>query len=182
MLTSLAVDILQVWAAIKHKPVQDTTSTTNDSIEDDTNAHDTKKGNTNKDDSSPAVESPEVTPKPIATPAAAAKSSNDTQGLQDNNTPTAIQATPAAAAPAVSNDSQGLQDSITPNQATATATVSRRRAKAAPKPLQDYSLLAPSHIRQLKVDYWKKHQEKIAALKACRLQFENCRWYQQAYN
>jgi hypothetical protein len=71
-----------------------------------------------------------------------------------------------------------------PPTATATVTVTWRRTgpKAAPKPLQDYSLLAPPHIRQLEVDYWKKHQEEIAALKACRLQFADCRWYKQIYN
>jgi hypothetical protein len=63
-------------------------------------------------------------------------------------------------------------------------TVTRRRTgpKAAPKPLQDYSLLAPPHIRQLEVDCWRKHQEEIAALKACRLHLANCNWYKQIYN
>jgi hypothetical protein len=179
VLTSLAVAVavLQVWAGIS-KPVQATSSATNDTIENDTN-----KDDTNTDDTSPAAESPQMAPKPMATPAAAAATvSDDTKGLQDNNTPSQATATGAAAAPTISNESQGLEDSTAPSHATATATVTLRRPKAAPKPLQDYSLLAPPHIRQLEQEYCRKEKQHMDALRACRLQFTDCRWYEQIYN
>jgi hypothetical protein len=37
-------------------------------------------------------------------------------------------------------------------------------------------------VRQLELEYWRKHQEEIEALKACRLQFADCSWYKQVYN
>jgi uncharacterized phage infection (PIP) family protein YhgE len=133
--------------------VQDTAASTTN-----TNDHNNNETQTINNDTIPAVESPEVAPEPMATPAAAAPSSSD--------------------------DSQGMQDTTTVNQATATATVSRRLAgpKAASKSLADNSLLAPPHMRQMEVEWVKKDKVHIDALKACRLQVAHCRWYQQAYN
>jgi hypothetical protein len=140
---------------LANPPVLNSNSTTTNS-NNETDAAPTATP-TNDQDFSPADESPQVAPKPMTTTAAAATTNTDTQGLQDN---------------------------ITHNEAAATATVIRRQAgpKSAPKPLQDYSLLAPPHIRQLELEYWRSNHEQTEALKACRLQFENCRWYQQAYN
>jgi hypothetical protein len=114
----------------------------------------------------------------MATPAAAAPASDDVQGPQDNTTH--HQATARVS----------LHASLLGccyffyHQATATAALTQRRAgpKAASKPLADYSLLAPPHMRQIKVDWVKKDKVHIDALKACRLQVEDCSWYQQAYN
>jgi hypothetical protein len=140
--------LLQVPHATATAPVQDNTPANND---------------INDHDVSPAAESPEVAPEPMATPAAAAPATNDSQALQDTTT-----------AP---------QDTTTTNLATAIATVYRRRTgpKAASKPLADYSLLAP-HMRQMEVEWVKKDKAHIDALKACRLQVANCSWYQEIHN
>jgi hypothetical protein len=136
-----------------------TTTTANETFEDDTKQHDTN------NDTSPAAESPEVALQPMATPAAAAPASDEGQGLQDATI--LIQATATSAAPVL-----------------LLLLVTRRPAgaKAASKPLADYSLLAPPQMTQIELEWVKKDKLQIDALKACRLQVESCRWYQQAFN